>query len=139
LQSAGVGSIFSTKFHSCHCQQVIAAGCPSTARAAIYSGPGNRSYNDQLEMFWDSSLVHRIAADSPGVTETSNCFKSSERPKPLALTYASLRVQQEKKATCCNSLGIASNSRVSAGEKKRLANCSHGTLLSRYSISIPML
>src|SRR5215213_7255356 len=93
------------------------------------------SVNNQRDA--SSSSARNKAGGVPGASVTSNASSGCDNPLPMALMYASLRVQHLKNAATCSSFGNALNASTSACEKKRRAMSSVAKSARMCSTSTP--
>ena len=73
---------------------------------------------DHLDALSESPSIFNSFADSPGTKDTSNLSNGRDKPSPIALMKASLRVQQLKNASFFLPLGIEQKTAFSPDEKK---------------------
>ena len=119
------------------CHLIVTPGA-ATATAACTSGAGSCA-----------SMLHALAAASlppmassragrSGSSETSKLSSGYDRPSPIALMNASLRVHPLKNARQRSAAGSASNSRCSAAEKHVRTSCPMSSVARTRSTSTPI-
>jgi len=111
---------------------------PSTASAPTYSAAGWKQPKNQRAARAASPCRVSMRGGSPGSRVTSKESSGAASPSPTALRYASLRVQQLKKARCFCGAGSRRSATRSLSEKKRSAICSKSGIGLRSSRSTPI-